>query len=86
MEFQGGKVHIHRVSKIEQDTGEVLALDLLIITPEIRGAWDSRLQVEWEYGRLSIVSPEGLIHLKSFRESGQDKEDIAFLRNIMDED
>ncbi len=34
----------------------------------------------------SVVSPEGLIFLKSFRRSGQDQDDIDFLRSIIDED
>lgn len=86
MEFQGGKVHIHRVSKIEPGTEEILMLDFLIVTPEIKSAWDTRTKVEWEHGHISVVSPEGLILLKSFRKSGQDQDDIAFLRSIIDED
>ena len=70
MEFHGGKVHIPRVSKIESGTGETLVLDLLIVTPDIKQAWESRTTVEWEGGTLSVVSPEGLILLKSFRRSG----------------
>ena len=86
MEFHGGKMQIHRVSKIEPGTGETLILDLLIVTPEIESAWDSRKKVEWEHGQISVVSPEGLILLKSFRKSGQDQDDIRFLRSIIDED
>jgi len=86
MEFHGGKVHIHHVSKIDPDTGETLVLDLLIVTPEIRQAWESRTKVEWEGGTLSVVSPEGLVLLKSFRRSGQDQDDIRYLRGIIDED
>lgn len=85
MEFHGGKVHIHRVSKIDPGTGEILILDLLIVTPEIKSAWDTRTKVEWEHGNISVVSPEGLILLKSFRRSGQDQDDIDFLRSIIDE-
>jgi len=86
MEFHDGKVHIHRVSKIESNTEEILSLDLLIVTPEIKSAWDSRIKVEWEHGNIDVVSPEGLILLKSFRGSGQDQDDIHFLRGIIDED
>lgn len=86
MEFQGGKVHIHRLSKIEASTGETLVLDLLIVTSDIRQAWESRTKVDWEGGTLSVVSPEGLVLLKSFRKSGQDQDDIQYLRSIMDED
>jgi hypothetical protein len=86
MEFHGGKVHIHRLSKIESGTGETLVLNLLIVTPEIRQAWESRTKVEWEGGTLSVVSAEGLVLLKSFRKSGQDQDDIQYLRSIIDED
>ena len=86
MEFHGGTIHIRRLSKIEPGTGETLILNLLIVTPEIKSAWDSRTKVEWEHGDISVVSPEGLILLKSFRGSGQDQDDINFLRSIIDED
>ncbi len=86
MEFHGGKIHIHRLSKIEPGTGETLILDLLIVTPAVKGAWDGRTKVEWQYGDITVVSPEGLILLKSLRGSGQDEDDINFLRSIIDED
>lgn len=86
MEFHGGKIKIHRVTKIEPATGENLVLDMLIVTPEIKEAWNNRIKVEWEHGNISVVSPEGLILLKSFRGSGQDQDDIDFLRSIIDED
>lgn len=86
MEFHGGKIKIHRVSKTEPATGETLVLDILLVTPEIKEAWNNRIKVEWEHGNISVVSPEGLILLKSLRASGQDQDDIDFLRSIIDED
>jgi len=86
MEFHGGAVQMHRLTKIDKDSGEHLVLDLLIVTPETQKAWDSRLTVEWEGGPLKVVSPQGLILLKSFRRSGQDKDDIEYLRSISSED
>jgi hypothetical protein len=86
MEFHGGAVQMHRLTKIDNDSGEHLVLDLLIVTPETQKAWDSRFTVEWEGGPLKVVSPQGLILLKSFRESGQDKDDIEYLRSIASED
>ena len=85
MKFHGGKVQIHHLSKIEPDTKETLVLDLLIVTPDIKQAWETRTKVEWEGGTLSVVSPEALILLKSFRRSGQDQDDIQYLRGIIDE-
>ncbi|OIQ02668.1 MAG: hypothetical protein AUK55_00430 [Syntrophobacteraceae bacterium CG2_30_61_12] len=86
MEFHGGKVQIHRLTKIDARSAEQLVLDLLIVTPETRQAWEGRLKVEWEGGTLSVVSPEGLITLKSLRGSGQDQDDIVYLGSITDED
>ena len=52
MEFHGGAVQMHRLTKIDKDSREHLVLDLLIVTPETQKAWDSRLTVEWEGGPL----------------------------------
>ena len=86
MEFDGGNVKIHRLIKIDDDSGESLMLDLLIVTPQTRQAWESRQTVEWDGGPLKVVSPQGLIFLKSLRSSGQDQDDIEYLRSIADED
>ena len=86
MEFRAGAVKIHRLTKIDKDSGEYLVLDLLLVTPETKNAWDDRVTVEWEGGPLKVVSPQGLILLKSLRNSGQDKDDIEYLRSLENED
>ena len=86
MEFHGGKVQIYRLCKIDSDSGEELILDLLLVTPHLQQVWENRLTVEWEGGTLSVVSADGLIALKSIRDSGQDRDDIEYLRSITDED
>jgi len=80
MSFANGAIEIRRVSKIHPTTGHVLSLDLLLVTPEIRAVWDSRIETEWEGGELSVVSREGLIGLKRLRGSGRDMDDIAALQ------
>jgi hypothetical protein len=77
MSFANGAVEIRRVSKIDAD--DLLSLDFLLVTPEIRMAWDTRVEAEWEGGRLSVVSRRGLIALKQLRMSGQDLDDIKAL-------
>jgi hypothetical protein len=86
MEFQGGAVKIHRLTKIDKNSGEHLVLDLLLVTPETKKAWDDHLTVEWEGNPLKVVSPQGLILLKSFRSSGQDQDDVEYLRSLLNED
>ncbi len=86
MDFQGGAIKIRRYGKIDPQTSEVLVLDFLLVTEQTAPAWESRRDVEWEGGKLSVVSPEGLISLKQLRRSGTDQDDIDYLRSIMDED
>lgn len=80
MTFAKGAVEIRRLSKIDPDTGIVLSLDMLLVTPQIVDIWQSRGEVEWESGRLMVVSRRGLIALKSGRSSLQDLADIQRLR------
>jgi hypothetical protein len=79
LSFANGAVEIRRISKIDPDSGDLLTLDLLLVTPEIRIAWDSRVQALWEGGTLSVVSPAGLIAMKQLRRSGIDMDDIKAL-------
>ncbi len=85
MSFRRGDVVIHRVSKIDPDSGDTLTLDLLLVTPATSGAWTSRLTLAWDQGLVRVVSREGLIELKSLRKSGQDLDDIALLQRGDDE-
>ena len=57
-------------------TGQFLSLDVLLVTPETTEASNTRQEMEWEFGRLTVVSREGLIALKSLRGSGRDRDDI----------
>jgi Nucleotidyl transferase AbiEii toxin, Type IV TA system len=79
LSFANGAVEIRRVSKIDPDSGDLLTLDLLLVTPEVRVAWDSRVQAEWEGGTLTVVSAAGLIAMKQLRRSGTDLDDIKAL-------
>ena len=86
MSFHGGKIRMARFRKVDPQTHEELILDLRLTTDATVEAWTGRREVEWEGRRLKVVSPEGLILLKSFRGSGTDQDDIAYLRSIIDED
>lgn len=80
MTFAGGAVKIHRVSKVDQESGDLLMLDLLLVSPQTQDVWETREKVEWESGFIQVVSRAGLIALKSLRGSGQDLVDIQNLR------
>jgi hypothetical protein len=79
LSFADGAVEIRRVSKIDPEDGELLSLDLLLVTPATRPAWESRLEAQWEDGKLFVVSARGLIALKQLRRSDQDLVDIKAL-------
>jgi hypothetical protein len=80
LSFAGGAVEIRRVSKIDPKDGELLSLDLILVTPAILNAWETRRRADWEGGKLSVVSADGLIALKQLRGSDQDLVDIKALR------
>jgi hypothetical protein len=83
--FARGAIEIHRVSKKDEETGDWFSLDFLVVTPPIQKVWDTRQEVEWEEGKLRVVSREGLIFLKSLRGSGQNLDDIQRLKKCRDE-
>jgi hypothetical protein len=86
MSFASGAIEIRRVSKVHPTTGYVLSLDLLLVTPAIRHVWDSRVDAHVEGAKLSVVSQRGLIELKKLRGSGRDLDDIAALRQDIDDE
>lgn len=79
MTFSAGAVEMHRLSKPDPETGDLLSLDLLVVTPALAEAWASRQQVPWEHGVVPTVSRAGLIQMKRLRSSGQDLDDIRAL-------
>ncbi|MEW6744952.1 MAG: nucleotidyl transferase AbiEii/AbiGii toxin family protein [Planctomycetota bacterium] len=80
LQFRDGRIQIYRLGYPDKVLGDVVPLDLLLVTPEIAEVWRSRETVVWEGGELPVVSREGLIKLKAIRASRQDLEDIERLR------
>jgi hypothetical protein len=80
MRFDKGATEIRRVSKIDTSDGEVLMLDLLLVTPPMQQVWDTRERLLWRGSDLFVVSREGLIALKTSRSSPIDLADIEKLR------
>jgi len=72
-------VEIHRLSKPDPETGDLLSVDLLVVTPELASVWETRERVGWEHGEVPVVSRSGLVLMKRLRGSGQDLDDIRIL-------
>jgi hypothetical protein len=79
MRLAGGAVEIHRLAKIDPDSGDTIPLDLVVVTPELEDVWQGRRELEWQAGKLWVVSRDGLAAMKRLRGSGQDHDDIARL-------
>lgn len=77
--FREGSVEIHRLSKPDPATGDLLSLDLLVVTPTLAEVWEERERVAWEHGHIPVVSRRGLVSMKRLRDSGQDRDDVALL-------
>ena len=78
--FKERAVEIRRVSKID-DNGEVLSLDLLLVTPQVQDVWETREEIDFLGSKLSVVSREGLIKMKTLAGRPQDLADIERLEN-----
>ena len=81
LSFAAGVIEIRRVSKIDRESGDLLSLDFLLVTPQLQQIWDMRVVSQWQSRRLSVVSRDGLIAMKRLRGSGQDLDDIEKLKN-----
>jgi hypothetical protein len=57
----------------------------VIITDALLKVWNNRELVEWEDGRIWVVSKEGLIALKTISGREQDLRDINKLQEVDDE-
>jgi hypothetical protein len=76
--FHDGAITIRRF--VKTGAPDFLILDVLMVTPATRPAWDTRRQLDTDFGSVPVVSRAGLIALKTLRGSGQDLDDIEKLK------
>lgn len=76
--FKERAVEIRRVSKID-DEGEVLSLDLLLVTPHVEDVWETKEIIDFAGSQLTVVSRDGLIKMKRLAGRPQDLADIERL-------
>jgi hypothetical protein len=70
---------VRRVSKLEDETGKLMTLDLLVVNPELDEVWTTRELVEAGHRRMTVVSRSGLATMKRIAGRPQDLADIAKL-------
>lgn len=70
---------VHRVSKLEDATGKLLTLDLLVVSHDLEEVWKTRKIVQADGRKLTVVSREGLATMKRIAGRPQDLADLAKL-------
>lgn len=81
LHFHDGKIEIRRISKIDKETKTLITLDFLLVTDTLKEVWNARKLFQWNRGKVSSVSKEGLIFLKKLSGRLQDLADIERLEN-----
>lgn len=79
MAFSDG-VEVHRWSKVRD--GEVLTLDLMVVSPTYQRVWETRERVPLAGATVSVVSREGLIQMKLIAARPKDLMDVENLRGL----
>lgn len=86
LNFDGGKMQIRRVSKIDSESKELITLDLLLVTEALENVWKGRKRVKWNAGEYQIVSRDGMMVMKEMADRPKDRIDLEYLRGMDDED
>jgi hypothetical protein len=81
----GNPREVQRISKLDPDTGELLILDLLIVSPDLEAVWSGRVRLPWLDQPLYVVSRDGLATMKRIAGRPQDLADLAKLEGRDDE-
>jgi hypothetical protein len=77
---------VHRVSKLEDASGKLMTLDLLVVSPDLETVWATREVVVAEQRRITVVSREGLATMKRIAGRPQDLADLAKLEGTDESD
>lgn len=73
-------------SKLDDPTGKLMKLDLLVVNPELERVWTTREVVEADARKLTVVSREGLAVMKRIAGRPQDLADLARLEGTDEPD
>ncbi len=82
MTFRSSGISVRRFAKLIE--GQPLMLDVLVADSVLQEVWERRERVEWQEGRLSVVSVDGLVTMKLAAARPQDLADVERLRELQD--
>lgn len=80
MDFRDGTT-MQRVNKTDA-AGNFMTLDLILVNRNLEAIWQSRSQAAYENGRVSVVSRDALIAMKSAAARPQDIADVQSLQEL----
>jgi hypothetical protein len=82
LSFDNGVVEIRRLSKIDKESKKLFTVDFLLVTDGLRQVWKERCEIQMRDLKISTVSKDGLIFLKTM--AGR-KQDLADIERLSDE-
>ena len=82
----GQRREMQRLSKLDADTSELMAVDLLIVGPELEGVWADRVAMDVGGRHIVVVSRTGLATMKRIAGRPQDLVDLANLEGTSADD
>lgn len=77
---------VDRISKLDEETGALLSLDLIHAVGELATIWSSRVRYQLPSREIVVVSREGLVTMKTIAGRPQDLADVARLQGTEDTD
>jgi hypothetical protein len=81
MPIAKGAIEIHKLTKIEVESGEYIFLDLIVpISRKIQQVLADRVRQIWQNKKIWVVSREGLITMKESTKRPQDQLDLDALK------
>lgn len=86
VEHRGSPREIQRVSKLDPETGALLALDLIVVNTALEQVWATRTTLQAGERRMTVVSREGLATMKRIAGRLQDLVDLTKLEGTADDD
>jgi hypothetical protein len=81
LSFDNGIFELRRISKIDKERRELVTLDFVLVTDAYKDVWENREDVDSQFGKLKVVSREGLVKMKLLAGREQDLLDIKKLKN-----
>lgn len=82
----GQRREMHRISKLDPDSNDLISLDLLVVNQELEDVWVGRIELTVGQHQMTVVSRAGLATMKRIAGRRQDLADLAKLEGTDEDD